>query len=326
MADLPNHFQKQPLDSQMPSASSCSFKSLRATAQGRRFALAAGILVICFAVPLWQLFGFAAHSDLYSYIILIPFISFYLLWLNRETLPISIQPARLLSAIFLFAGVALAAVYWLWLRSRLQISYDDYLAIMTICFLLLFYGVSSLFWGTQTLRASAFPLVFLIFMVPIPLAAIQQVNSFLQFGSAIAAAGFFSLTGTSFFQDGLAFHLSDIRLEIAPECSGLHSTLVLFLTSLLASYIFLRTPWKRALLTFFVIPLGLLRNGFRVFVIGQMCIHMGPQMIDSPIHHKGGPIFFVLSLIPLFLLLLILHKSEKGGPGTGLEISKTCHV
>lgn len=326
MADFPAHFQKQPLDSQMPPVSSCSFKPLRATTQLRRFALAVGILVLCFAVPLWQLFRFAAGSDLYSYIILIPFISFYLLWLKRDALPVSIQPALLVSAVFLVAGLALAAVYWLWLRSPLQASYDDYLAVMTICFLLLFYGVSSLFWGAQTLRAVAFPLAFLIFLVPIPLAAIQHINSFLQSGSALAAAGFFSLAGTSFFQDGLAFHLADIRLEIAPECSGLHSTLVLFITSLLASYIFLRTPWKRALLTFVVIPLGLLRNGFRVFVIGQMCIHMGPQMINSPIHHKGGPIFFVLSLVPLFLLLLILYKSEKGGPTTSSETSKICHV
>ena len=60
-----------------------------------------------------------------------------------------------------------------------------------------------------------------------------------------------------------------------------------------------------------MIPLGLLRNGFRVFTIGELCVHIGPQMINSPIHHKGGPIFFVLSLIPLFILLIALQKSER---------------
>jgi hypothetical protein len=33
-------------------------------------------------------------------------------------------------------------------------------------------------------------------------------------------------------------------------------------------------------------------------------------MIDSVIHHRGGPIFFALSLIPLFLLLIWLRRSE----------------
>jgi hypothetical protein len=37
-------------------------------------------------------------------------------------------------------------------------------------------------------------------------------------------------------------------------------------------------------------------------------------MIDSPIHHRGGPIFFVLSLIPFFGLLVLLRKWEKGRP------------
>jgi exosortase/archaeosortase family protein len=60
-----------------------------------------------------------------------------------------------------------------------------------------------------------------------------------------------------------------------------------------------------------VIPLALLRNGFRVFVLGELCTHIGPQMIDTPIHHQGGPLFFALSLIPFFLLLVWLRKSER---------------
>jgi exosortase/archaeosortase family protein len=64
-----------------------------------------------------------------------------------------------------------------------------------------------------------------------------------------------------------------------------------------------------------VVPLGLIRNGFRVFIIGQMCVHWGPQMIDSPVHRKGGPMFFILSLLPLFFMLFLLFKSEKRSPG-----------
>ena len=38
-------------------------------------------------------------------------------------------------------------------------------------------------------------------------------------------------------------------------------------------------------------------------------------MIDSPIHHRGGPVFFVLSLIPLFLLVVWLRRHEPGAIG-----------
>ncbi|HEX3628131.1 MAG TPA: archaeosortase/exosortase family protein [Verrucomicrobiae bacterium] len=281
----------------------------------RRFALAAAILACGFAIPLWKLFRFAVGSDLFSYILLIPLISVYLLWLKRADLPASARSAWPLGAAFFMAGGALLAAYWLCLRPGLLAVNENYLSFMTICFLLFFYGVASFCWGLETLCAAAFPLGFLILMTPLPLAVIQGMDSFLQAGSAVAAAGFYSFAGTPFLQHGLTFQLSDIRLSIAPECSGIHSTIVLFITALLCGHIFLRTPWKQAVLALFVVPLGLLRNGFRVFVIGQMCVHWGPQMIDSPVHHKGGPLFFGLSLVPFFLTLLLLRKSEKTGPG-----------
>ena len=60
-----------------------------------------------------------------------------------------------------------------------------------------------------------------------------------------------------------------------------------------------------------VLPLALLRNGFRVFTIGELCVHYGMRMIDSPIHRKGGPVFFVLSLVPFFLLLVWLRRGDR---------------
>jgi hypothetical protein len=73
----------------------------------------------------------------------------------------------------------------------------------------------------------------------------------------------------------------------------------------------------------FVIPLGILRNGFRVFVIGMLCVHVGPRMIDSVIHHRGGPLFFALSLVPLFLLLWWLRRGERRVEATTTAATNT---
>jgi hypothetical protein len=40
-------------------------------------------------------------------------------------------------------------------------------------------------------------------------------------------------------------------------------------------------------------------------------VHVDPAMIDSWIHQRGGPLFFALSLIPFFLLLFMLCRSER---------------
>jgi exosortase C (VPDSG-CTERM-specific) len=283
------------------------------------FGLATLVLVLCFAKPLWDLIWFAAASELYSYILLIPFISAYLVWLRKGSLPVGPQRASKIAAVFLAAGAGVLLAYWLVLRPHLKRLEDDCLAVMMISFLLSFIGICGLYWGRETLRAVVFPLSFLAFMVPIPTVGINGIDSFLQIGSAMVARAFFTLAGTPFLQDGLVFQLPGIRIQIAPECSGIHSSLVLLITSVLAGYIFLRSPWKRGVFVFAVLPLGIVRNGFRVFTIGELCVHIGPQMIDSPIHHKGGPIFFVLSLIPLFILLIMLQRSERAGRTSGIK-------
>jgi exosortase/archaeosortase family protein len=119
------------------------------------------------------------------------------------------------------------------------------------------------------------------------------------------------MTGTPLLRDGTVLALPGIVLEVARECSGIHSSWVLFLTSLVASNLFLSSPWRRLILVAFVIPLAIVRNSFRILVIGLLCVHVGPHMIDSYIHRQGGPIFFALSLIPLFGLLLWLRHQEK---------------
>ena len=160
------------------------------------------------------------------------------------------------------------------------------------------------------MAAAAFPFAFLIFMVPLPDGIVDLLETASKLASAEAAALFFSIAGTPVLRDGTVFQLPGIVIQVAQECSGIRSSWVLFITSLLASYLFLRSPWRRAVLVLLVIPLAILRNGFRILVIGLLCVQVGPQMIHSVIHHQGGPIFFALSLIPLFLLLWWLRRGE----------------
>ena len=160
------------------------------------------------------------------------------------------------------------------------------------------------------MRSAAFPLAYLIFMVPMPDAMADALETASKYASAEVANLFFHLSGTPFLRAGLIFQLPNITIEVAQECSGIRSSWVLLMTSILAANLFLKTPWRRFALVAFVIPLAILRNGFRILVIGLLCVNVGPQMIHSLIHRRGGPVFFVLSLIPFLLLLWWLRKGE----------------
>jgi exosortase len=161
------------------------------------------------------------------------------------------------------------------------------------------------------MAAAAFPILFLIFMVPLPDGVVSWLETASVLGSADVSAFLFNITGTPLLREGTLFTLPTITLKVAQECSGIRSSWVLFITSLLASDLFLERPWRRIVLVAFVIPLAIVRNGFRILVIGLLCVHVGPHMIDGVIHHRGGPIFFVLSLGPLFLLLSWLRRQEQ---------------
>ena len=102
-----------------------------------------------------------------------------------------------------------------------------------------------LFLGSKWMAAAAFPVAFLIFMVPLPDAAVNWLETASVLASAEVAALFFNVTGTPLVRDGTVFELPGIVLRVAQECSGIHSSWVLFITSLLASHLFLESPWRQ---------------------------------------------------------------------------------
>ena len=239
------------------------------SAQTRRFAWVAAVLALCFGLPLMRLVRFAAGDELHSYILLIPAVSVYLAWLEKKKLPGNSVPATIPAAVFVVAGLAVTA--WHWLAPRVAAA--DNLAQTTLAFLLLLTGAGFWILGGAFMRAIAFPFALLVFMIPFPDFFRNAVETGLQHGSAVVAGWMFSASDLPVWHEGMMFRLPGISLQVAPECSGIHSTVVLFITSLVAGHFFLRSRWKCAVLCLAVIPLALLRNGFRVFVIGELCVH-----------------------------------------------------
>lgn len=271
------------------------------------FFIAVGVITLAMSPLLVPMARFALTNDLNSHIILIPLVSAYLVWQAKENLPGPSRPLRGLAVIP--ATLALAALAYRFTAGPSAI--EDRMALVGFAYVALLWAASLTFLGRDTLRALLFPIAFLAAMIPLPTAVVSVTETILQHGSAECAYWMFRATGTTLFRDELVFHLPGISLQVAPECSGIRSSLVLFITSLVGGYLFLKSPWRRALLTAAVIPLAFLRNGFRVFVLGSLCVNMGPHMIDSVIHHRGGPIFFALSLIPFLGLVWFLVRRER---------------
>ncbi len=266
------------------------------------------LLSLLFGRELFTFFAAALGSDLNSYIVLIPLVAGYLLYADRQALPDIYTPAIGRAAAAAIVGLAIV-VFGLTQRSLVSgLSQNDRHVLWVFSFVCLIWAGGFVFLGGKWMRAAAFPVVFLVFLVPLPDIVVQWLESGLKLASTQAASLFFAISGTPVVKVGTVFQLPGFAIRVAQECSGIKSSWILFITSLVAGYLFLVTPWRRFLLAGAVIPLGILRNGFRIMVIGLLCVHVSPDMINSPIHRRGGPIFFALSLVPLWLLLWLLRR------------------
>lgn len=269
------------------------------------------VLVLAFAPMLYAWAIYVAGSDLHSYTLLIPLISLYLVFMRRDLLPARYESNygwAIVATIFGTSALAIARVFRV---SQVAPGNGDYVSLTIFSFVCFLVAIGFLILGAKWMATMSFPIGFLFFMVPMPEVMVDALETASKLASAEAVNFFFLLSGTPFLRDGTIFHLPDITIQVAQECSGIRSSWILFITSLVAANLFLRTTWRRLFLIAFVVPLGIIRNGFRILVIGLLCVHYGPQMISSPIHRQGGPLFFALSLIPMFLLLWWLRRGEE---------------
>lgn len=172
-------------------------------------------------------------------------------------------------------------------------------------------GIFLSLFGAKSFRRALFPLLFLFLMIPIPEHLLQPTVALLQKGSAEMSAILFKLTGTPFLREGTVFALPGTNIDIAPQCSGIRSSIALFITCLLAGHLMLETGWKKLLFLLASIPMAMFKNAVRIVCLSLLAIHVDMSWLtNSRLHSEGGILFFLLGLILLFPLLWLLSRGE----------------
>lgn len=276
----------------------------------RGYVVAVALISAVCALPLYELAVLCYRSELHQYIFLIPLITVFLV---RREGPTKMSHGVKTTGPFvasIFGAVALLC-WFAWQRYGNKSAPVDTLWSATSGYLLLLLANELLWFGTARVKQHAFAVGLLIFAVPLPPVVTDSISHVLQAGSAEVADWMMRLIGLPVFRVGMRFQLPGLMIQVAEECSGVRSTLVLFITSFVAAKLFLKTGWKRVVLAFATIPIGLFRNGLRITTISWLTVNVDAGIINGPLHNQGGPVFFVISLIPLFLLLAAFRKSER---------------
>jgi exosortase len=262
--------------------------------------------LLLFLRPILALVRLSLAQDDSSYLVIIPLISGALLYLKRNEIPQCASGDKMLSGIFLLlaAAIALPSYYAAGKGLGMQLS-GSILALA-----LVWIAGFAFFFGKAALRAAYFPFLFLLLMVPIPNSLLDRIILLLQQGSAWITGVLFDIVGVPVLREGLVFHLAKVSIEVAKECSGIRSSMALFIVALLVAHFSLRNFWNKVFFVAFGLFLMILKNGVRIATLTLLAVYVNPDFLFGRLHHQGGVVFFVLALLLLLPLLFFLQRNE----------------
>jgi exosortase len=245
------------------------------------------------------------HDELASHVLLIPLISAFLIYLERKRIFLTPRYCPSIGV----PGLLLAGILWFSLQTPLSSLHStDRLAVAATLIVLAWISMFVLFYGTGSFKAAAFPLLFLLLMSPLPAVVAEHIVSVLQKGSAETCYALFRLMGVPVIRHGFLFSLPGVDIEVAEECSGIHSGLSLFIAGLLAEHILLQGYWKKACLVLCIFPIAIFKNAVRIVTIAWLGIHVNPDFFHGQLHRQGGLPFSLLSLALLAVLIWLLRR------------------
>lgn len=266
------------------------------------------VIGMIFYMPLKDLFSLLLANELYSHIIIIPFVSAYFLYLRRQKIVLEIEYSFKAGIILWIIGVL---IYLVGRVEGVALSQNDLFSIYMFSALVFWTGGFLAFYGVKAFKIALFPLLFLLFMIPVPDGVVDVFTSFLQRGSTEVVYGLLKMIGVPFLREGFMFNLSGLNIEVAKECSGIRSSLALFIVSVFTSQLFLQTNWKRMIFVLSVLPITILKNGIRIATLVMLGNYVDARVMAGDLHRKGGILFLVLALVFMSPIFWILKRSEK---------------
>ena len=276
----------------------------------RRIVLYFGwIFVTCllFLHPLKAFFAYSLSSENASHLVLIPLISAWILFLERDNIFKTLESDVAVAAVFLTAGLAVALA----LAIGPRWSALNQLSVYVLALVLLWAAGFAFLFGRKTLKRARFPLAFLLLTIPIPDFILDKVIYLLQKGSAEITAVLFDWSGVPVLRDGFVFHLAHVSIEVARECSGIRSSLALLILAILVAHFYLDTFWKQLVLVIAGLFVMILKNGVRIVTLTLLATYVDPGFLYGRMHHEGGFVFFLLGLLVLAPLVWLLQRSER---------------
>lgn len=230
----------------------------------------------------------------YSHGFFVPAFSVYLIWNRRQQIA-AIKTSPSLRGAILVLG-SLAVLYLGSLGSELFLQRISLVGVIA--------GLIIYFAGWQRLWAVAFPVAFLLFMIPLPAVIYNQIVFPLQLlASRFATSCLETVNLFPVLREGNLLVMDRYTLEVVDACSGIRSLTSLVALAMGYSYLAERRLRVRIFLVLAMVPVAIVSNGIRVVITALLVNYLGISAAEGFMHSFSGLAVFLVSV----MLLLALH-------------------
>lgn len=263
-----------------------------------------GIVVALFLLlyyPTLEWMGNAwLHSDNYSHGFLLLPVAAIIVWTRRTELQIR-EPYP--KGIWLFvAGLALHVAGFLQL--------DNFLSGVSL--FLTLPGLVLSFRGFPALRAVAFPIFLLVFMIPLPW--LDRIGFWLQSFAARSSAWIVDLLGLEVTRTGSQIELENAAFEIDMACSGMHSLIALLALGAIFAYVLRGSFCRKSILFLLAIPVAILVNLLRLVIILLIGNAWSEEVAMDYFHDWASPVLFLMAIVVMVIVAKLLGFNLREAP------------
>ena len=264
-------------------------------------------LAIMFLPTLWSLFVVNGLwvDDEHSHGPIILTISIWLLW-KRWSEITNVSKDQSAPALAWLCFVIAAALY---IPGRaLDIIYFE-----TGAFVWVLTGIILMAGGLKLIRQLKFPLLFMLFMIPLPSTLVAPISSVMKLAVSTVTVNVLALADLPVARNGVVIYLGQYQLLVAEACAGMRTLFMLEALGILyLNLVHHQSLLRNVVLPILIIPISFVSNVVRVIVLSLITFYWGNAAGQGFLHGFAGMVLFVVGLFLMFgtdsLLRLISAK------------------
>jgi len=216
-------------------------------------------------------------------------VALYLIWTKRSGLHTAVHhPASVLG----WSMFGIGLIFYILGRAQSVMLFEIGSLIWVLC------GLVLALRGLALLRHWWFPLLFLIFMLPLPGPVVDAVTLPMKMAVSYVVESLLYALGYPIARTGVILHIGHYKLLIADACAGLQTLFTLEAMGLLyLSLVPHKSVARNFLLAILIVPISFLANVLRVIILTLVTYHFGDEAGQGFLHGFAGMVLFISALV-----------------------------